>query len=166
MFRIVAALAVAAGASCHQLSAAAMQAQTPSATSDSDGGVGLRCGAGTAQVGSQCLPLTCGPGTVQVGNDCLVGETGLDPLIGSWSDPARGICDFFPNRMWNRGCISALPGSAEGWDRIGENRYVLQITSGACLAATTFSNDRNSVTISTRCGNQPDFALNLVRTGP
>jgi len=175
--RSLVAVTLAVGQSCHQAaSTAVLQTSAapvaPVTESDSDAGVvGLRCGSGTVQVGAQCLALSCGPGTVQVGNECLVGEPPPpDPLLGSWLAPPQpsagmGACDFFPDGIWNKDCIS-LSGLSAGWERIADNKYVLKSTFQNCLAETTFSGDRNSVSIQLRCNSwqaPSTQTVNLVR---
>lgn len=162
MIRSLAALAIAAG-SCHSTGAspALSSATAPGSTAES-GPAGLHCGAGTAQVGAQCVPLRCGPGTAQVGNECLVGESTPDPLVGSWistlavaSPNYLETCEIFPTGEWTHLCLN-MNFPSNRWERVSDNHYVL---GSYCWATTTFSNDGRSLTLKLYCGPQSAQSL-------
>ena len=142
---VVVLLAVAPSTCISQTGTASAPAATL-ATTDTETDAGVKCGAGT----------------VQVGNECVLPQPPLDPLVGAWANASGALCDFFPNRAWNQACLN-LDGWARTWDRIGENRYVFESTYRNCLVKTEFADDGRSVRLHLlHCGAswlQPDVTL-------
>jgi len=109
----------------------------------------LECGRGTQQSGDQCVPVTQAP----------------DPLWGAWTkvgDTTARICEFFGNGEWNNACF-LTSGFAGKWERISENRYYIGASYYACDTQTTFSEDRQDVTLSMLCESTQTQTLQLSR---
>jgi hypothetical protein len=106
--------------------------------------------------------LTCGAGTTQFGDRCVALGMTEDPLVGRWSQENCPPCEFFANGGWNNSCCG-FSGWASTWERLAEDEYFLGISNGGSYGAqTTFSSDKNAVTMVVR-GSYSTFTLNLTR---
>lgn len=108
--------------------------------------------------------LTCGAGTTQVGDRCVALAMTEDPLVGRWSqENCSSPCEFFANGAWNSCC--GFSGWASTWERLANDEYYLGISNGDSYGAqTTFSSDKNAVTMVVRGSySYSTRTLNLTR---